>query len=382
MGKKQHYYQQFARMQRQGEHGTAAKDAMRLLAGIALICSGCFWFPIEWQLVGPQTWGDVAMAIGGGLFLVVGPPVLTSFLVPWSAAGQLLSNLKWRTVGQVVVLAASLYLLYHSFTILQAWWAARPMVAQTGLTTQQAVVGIIANILVPALLWAPVSSEELQYELRQHQLVERYKVQTAADIAILQKTLLQAQQKAAVGFANLTAGEREELAAVMHGLIAGIDQTQQEIAGNLQDAMGVAMQFPALADDADFSRLLATAHDAFTGRMVPVNAQALPVSQPSIMHQEAQRTVPRTPADGSTEGSATVRHGPQRTVDASTDGLEDAWETAQEAFGVRAWTRKELQDVLGIEKSKASDIIRRWRSAGVLIELTEPAYRYQFVERG
>ena len=48
--------------------------------------------------------------------------------------------------------------------------------------------------------------------MRQAHLVKRYELQTQADIAILRATLLRAQEKALLGFANLTLDEREELA--------------------------------------------------------------------------------------------------------------------------------------------------------------------------
>src|SRR5262245_18810168 len=226
-------YRSVVYAQRHGDNGTSAKDAMRGLAAIALIAAGFFWFPVCWTLVEPTTIGEICIAISSGLFLVVAPPVLTSFLVPWSPAGMLLQKINARTWGQLVVVAASSYLIYYSYIILNAWWGARPAVAESGLTTYQTIIGIIAYALVPALLWAPVSSEELAEHLKQAQLVRRYEVQTAADIAILQTTLLRAQQQAAVGFANLAAAERKELSDVLRGLVGGIDQTIQEIAGNL-----------------------------------------------------------------------------------------------------------------------------------------------------
>ena len=95
------------------------------------------------------------------------------------------------------------YLAYYSFQVQWSWWAAQRVVADSHLIWQQVLVGMIGYIIIPALLWTPVLSEELEEKLKQAQLVKRYELQTQADIAILQATLLRAQQQALVGFANL-----------------------------------------------------------------------------------------------------------------------------------------------------------------------------------
>ena len=154
-----------------------------------------------------------------------------------------------RTVGYPVVIGCALYLLYYSYQIQWSWWAAQPAVADTGLINQQMLIGIIGFIIIPALLWTPVSSDELVEQVRQAHLVKRYELQTQADIAILRATLLRAQEKALVGFANLTVDEREELAAVMRSLVGGIDRTLREVGQTVKTVSGVAMPFDGMLDD-------------------------------------------------------------------------------------------------------------------------------------
>ena len=189
------------------------------------------------------------VAIAFTAILVLAPPSLVSFLIPWSPAGMLLQKVNARTWAFPVIIGCALYLLYYAFQLQWAWWAAQPVVAETNLVYQQVLIGMIGFIIIPALLWTPVSSDELVEQVRQAHLVKRYELQTQADIAILRATLLRAQEKALIGFANLTVQEREELAAVMQSLVSGIDRTLKEIGQTVKTVSGVALPFDSILDD-------------------------------------------------------------------------------------------------------------------------------------
>jgi len=221
-----------------------SKTLLAILAIIAMVGSGAYWWGIQSALTSNKIVAAAFTAI-----LVLAPPSLISFLIPWSPAGMLLQKVNMRTVGYPVVIACALYLLYYSYQIQWSWWAAQPAVADTGLINQQMLIGIIGFIIIPALLWTPVSSDELVEQVRQAHLVKRYELQTQADIAILRATLLRAQEKALVGFANLTVDEREELAAVMRSLVGGIDRTLREVGQTVKTVSGVAMPFDGMLDD-------------------------------------------------------------------------------------------------------------------------------------
>ena len=169
---------------------------------------------------------------------------------------MLLQKINARTWGYLVVVACSLFLLYYSFQIQWSWWDAQAVVHNSGLVYQQVLIGIIGFIIIPALLWTPVTSEELVEQVRQAHLVKRYELQTQADIAILRSTLLRAQEKALLGFANLTLDEREELAGVMRGLVSGIDRTLQEVGQSVKTVSGATIPFEALEDNDDIRDVL------------------------------------------------------------------------------------------------------------------------------
>lgn len=228
-----------------------SKSLLTILAFIAMLGSAVYWWGVQNALTENRLIAASFTAI-----LVLAPPSLVSFLIPWSPGGMLLQKINARTWGYLVVVACALFLLYYSFQIQWSWWAAQPVVQNSNLVYQQVLIGIIGFIVIPALLWTPVTSEELVEQVRQAHLVKRYELQTQADIAILRATLLRAQEKALLGFAQLTLEEREELAGVMRGLVSGIDRTLQEMGASVKTVSGATIPFGALEDNDDIRDVL------------------------------------------------------------------------------------------------------------------------------
>jgi hypothetical protein len=221
-----------------------SKTLLALLAVIAMAGSAAYWWGVQSQLTDNRIVAAAYTAI-----LVLAPPSLVSFLIPWSPAGMLLQKVNMRTIGYAVVIGCALYLMYYSYWIQMSWWQAQPVVQEANLAGQQMLIGIIGFIIIPALLWTPVSSDELVEQVRQAHLVKRYELQTQADIAILRATLLRAQQLALKGFANLTIQERQELAGAMNGLMSSLDRTIREVGETVKTVSGVAMPFDGMLDD-------------------------------------------------------------------------------------------------------------------------------------
>lgn len=240
-----------------------SKNLLTLIAFIAMLGSAIYWWGVQSILT-----DNTIIAIAFTAILVLAPPSLTSFLIPWSPGGMLLQKINARTWGHLVVVACSLFLIYYSYQIQWSWWASQPVVANSGLVYQQVLIGIIGFIVIPALLWTPVTSEELVEQVRQAHLVKRYEIQTQADIAILRGTLLRAQQQALVGFANLTVAEREELAATMRGLVGSIDRTLEEIGQSVRTISGATVPFDALDDNEAIRDVLDYISDTLTGELV------------------------------------------------------------------------------------------------------------------
>ncbi|WP_322489380.1 hypothetical protein [Chloroflexus sp.] len=222
-----------------------AKDGMTILALLGMGGAAAYWWGVQSALTDHRL-----VAAAFTVLLTLAPPSLTSFLIPWSPAGMLLQKVNLRTWGYAIVIACSLFFLYYSGHIQYSWWAAQQVVADTQLILQQVIIGILGFIIIPALLWTPVTSEELVEQVRQAHLVKRYELQTEADIAILRSTLLRAQQKALIGFCNLTVQEKEELAGVMRGLVKNIDYELRRV-GESVDALAHSTRPFATLDDND-----------------------------------------------------------------------------------------------------------------------------------
>ncbi len=246
-----------------------AKTGLTILAVVAMVGSAAYWWGVQSQLTSHPV---VAMAFTA--ILVLAPPSLVSFLIPWSPAGMLLQKINARTWGYTVITAAALFVLYYSFDIQYAWWSTQTVVAQSGYVLPQVLVGIIGFVIIPALLWTPVTSDELVEQVRQAHLVKRYELQTQADIAILRNTLLRAQEKALIGFANLTVQEREELASVMRGLVRGIDGTMKEIASSVKSVSGATVPFSSLEDNEQIKGYLDFISEALTDTSLLPNSSA------------------------------------------------------------------------------------------------------------
>lgn len=246
-------YLEMVRGQRRKSGGFqfTAKTLLMILAVFAMIGSAVYWWGIQSVLT-----QNKVVAGAFTLIMVLAPPSLISFLIPWSPAGMLLQKINARTWGYMVIVFCAMVLVYYSFTIQYQWWLAQDVVRNSGIVLQQVLVGLIGFIFIPALLWTPISSEELVEQIRQAHLVRRYELQTQADIAILRNTLLRAQEKALIGFANLTVQEKEELASVMRGLVRGIDTTMKELASSVKTVSGTITPFSSLEDNDDIKGYL------------------------------------------------------------------------------------------------------------------------------
>ncbi|HSH82009.1 MAG TPA: hypothetical protein VLA19_26075 [Herpetosiphonaceae bacterium] len=280
---------------RPGGFQFSAKTMLAFLAVVAMVGSAAYWWGVQSELT-----SNTVVAMAFTAIMVLAPPSLVSFLIPWSPAGMLLQKINARTWGYTVITVAALFLLYYSYDIQYAWWLAQPVVAESGYVLPQVLVGIIGFVIIPALLWTPVTSDELVEQVRQAHLVKRYELQTQADIAILRNTLLRAQEKALIGFANLTVQEREELASVMRGLVRGIDGTMKEIAQSVKSVSGATVPFSSLEDNDQIKGYLDYISEALTdtsllpnsarnSERLPTQTQAAMPTRPTQAYAEERR---------------------------------------------------------------------------------------------
>src|ERR687893_1580048 len=123
---------------RRGGFQFTAKTGLAILAVIAMVGSAAYWWGVQRALT-----GNTIVAMAFTAILVLAPPSLVSFLIPWSPAGMLLQKINARTWGYTVILVCAMFLLYYSFDIHYAWWAAQDVVRESGYVLPQVLVGII-----------------------------------------------------------------------------------------------------------------------------------------------------------------------------------------------------------------------------------------------
>lgn len=227
---------------------STGKGWLRLCGTIAQLGAIAYWWQIETTLLPGTDWGSLLVAAGMTAILSLAPPALGSFLIPWSPAGMLLASIKARTWGQAVVLACTIFFGYVYLNIGVSFWSAQDVVANANMAWPQTWLGLVGFIMVPALLWTPVSDDELAATIKQDHLVRRYELQTKADIGILRAGLIRAQGLIERGWANLNEKEREELANALRGLIMGIDGTLAEIKESVRNVSGGEVHTPLLAE--------------------------------------------------------------------------------------------------------------------------------------
>lgn len=388
-----------------------SKNLLAILALVGMGASAVYWWGVQSQLTDNRV-----VALAYTAILVLAPPSLVSFLIPWSPGGMLLQKVNARTWGYAAVICASLYLIYYSYQLQTSWWSAQPVVRDSNLVYQQVLIGIIGFIIIPALLWTPVTSEELVEQVRQAHLVKRYELQTQADIAILRSTLLRAQEQALVGFANLTVDEREELAGVMRGLVEGIDRTLREVGESVHRVSGAMVPFEALADNDDVQEIL----DYIGGSLVAGNMRAIEAepdrsveSAPARPRQVEARSVELVPIARHNDSGAgpvvtvgdmastplaatrqtTVERrmspvatgdmtprsvGQDRTV--SDDRRDDDTVLLVKRKLSPGWTSKELADLLRRDQRTAQRRIERWIERGWIKKIEDGRYDVTITE--
>jgi hypothetical protein len=369
-------------------------NALRLIGLIGLVAAAIFWWPVQSDL---STNRPVALAYTIGL--VLASPALWSFVIPWSQGGMLLQRIQRQTIGFWIVGAAAAFFAYYSWRLQTAWWSAQPVTAESGMVGQQVAIGLLLYIVIPGLIWTPVSSDEFEAQVTQDRLVKRYDIQTKADIAILDATLLRAQQRAAIGFANLMPAEQQELAGVMEGLITGMDTTLQRIAGNLNETAETIygqhgkdlFSAPPFADDlaemldyisqsilkmgpAPASNVLSSGQPTIE---IAPESRAMVTTPATHVDSQAQTVNPRDGAPGRTvQGRAGPGVAPRGSRESEDREAWDLWERLDTSLGA-VFVAKDVMSLMRWQDvSAAQRLCKRWLDIGIIQNIPTRPGRY------
>ncbi len=269
---------QFRRMQR----ATVARSALDVIALVFLFSGFAFWSVAFWQLLSPPALLSLLSIQAAVLALAfsLAAPLLLSMLVPTTPAGQLLQKTQWATVGFYVILGAAIYLVYQAEQLIELWLYAQPAVAEAGFERRLAIVLVISFVIVPALAWVQLTPERFLAQIQQAHQVRKLEMMQRGEIAIVRGRLIWAEQKAAVGFANLLPAEQREVIDTLHGLFRGITDQQRAIARTLE--IGADLE-RTMMGDADLAEHFDYVAEALTSQTVEPAALPAPQSE-SVRH--------------------------------------------------------------------------------------------------
>jgi len=222
----------------------SASTLLLIISIVGMASAGVYWGVVQYSLT-----GNWPIAITTAIVLVVSPPALLSFLLPRSAGSLLLERAHIRGWGCGVALLCGTFFLWYVVDVQYRWWSRQPAAADAGVMLHQVGIWIIGGVIIPGVVLAQTTREELLEEAHQEQVVQHYRLQAQADIAYLRAQLLRARQLTLKGFANLVAEEREELASALVELVRGIDGTLDEYSQSLRAVSETMLPFEGLADN-------------------------------------------------------------------------------------------------------------------------------------
>src|SRR6266508_4925222 len=245
--------QHYRRMQR----ATVARSALDVIALVFLFSGFAFWSVAFWQLLSPPALLSLLSIQAAVLALAfsLAAPLLLSMLVPTTPAGQLLQKTQWATIGFYVILAAAIYLVYQAEQLIELWLYAQPAVAEAGFERRLAIVLVISFVIVPALAWVQLTPERWVQSVQQAHAVKKLEMQQRSELAIIKASLLRAETLAAVGWANLLPGEKDEVLGTLRGLLMGSADSMRAVVKTLglsADLERSIMDDDEIADHLDY----------------------------------------------------------------------------------------------------------------------------------
>lgn len=384
---------------------TVARSALDVIAMVFIGCAFCFWGVVFWQLLtppAPLSLGTVSVLVLTVVYSLAAP-LLLSMLVPTTPAGQMLQKTQWATVGFPVIVAAALFLCWQGYTLISAWFSAQgqierttglPILVATNQVTPMAISLTIAFILIPALAWIQVSPQMWMQQIQQAHQVKKLEMQQRGELAIIKASILSAERKALLGWANLLPLEQQEVMQTIRGLIMAQSDTQRDIVRTL--GLGAELERDIMddreiADRMDYVAQRINVLPDVVSREAPeqeiVRMRDLPPPESQrVIDQAFDRAIGPS---GRAEAAPVTYTETHQSRDAGRVAVrqgnaphDEAYTLAYDQLSGGAWTVRELAELLDVAESTARDIRIRWTHAGLVSGQGLPNGRYSFTERG
>jgi hypothetical protein len=190
-------------------------------------------------------------------------------------------------------------------------------------------------------------------------------------------TLLKAEQRALVGYANLLPQEKEEVFHTIRGLILGINDQQRAISRTL----GISAELERdMMGDADIA-------DALDSVKLALDQSEIRAPDALAARQEETRALVHSPAHANGSSERAERAPAAYTEPHKNDTMPHraASYPHQEEYTIAhrelpgAWTVKDLARGLSIEEPTARQRKAAWEAAGLVSSRGLSTGRYQFI---
>lgn len=372
------------------------------LGWIALAClagSFAFWATLFFDLLAPaRLWSPqmIQVLLNTVVFALV-LPLFWSMLLPSSPAGRLLQKQQWATPGYAAVVAAALFLTYHSGRWLFTWQSVQPNVRDAGEAAMLTGTSLIGTVLLPALAWCVTTPEQWVAQIEQARHVRRLEHAMRMEEAAMRASYARAVALLNAGISNLTIEQRRELGGILGGFARAQQQALYAIGQSWKEMYGVESLMGGTPDPQIVEQytqvvsLLAEGGNAMDETAILATLPA-PVdradeetreyiARSNDRHQYAAEPArraptvrPGAPAHRPTSGPPVGDRATGRPGDRpSHDAYLAAYATLR-----GAWKRSELEQALSISKTQALTYIQAWLASGDIIKVDEPRDHYTF----
>ncbi len=355
--------------------------AMSVLDYVALFCLGAsflFWSVLYFTLIAPplpQIAPQTFVALALTVMSTVISPALWSILVPTTPAGQLLQKTQFGTVGFWVILGAALYLTWYANQWIGLYWFNQAIIHENNLDGTLTIFCLIGFVLVPSLAWTVVTPE--RWLLQIHQAREVRKIERMMQLEDLSYKAMIARTRAILN-AELAGSAVSRIPELAGLLMASEKLTHQAL---YQVAQGYSAMYNAeLRLGLESEPEIEERYRSTVNYLVQAHNETpeLPLAPLAVLEQSD--TIPK--ADHAAGQRAVVAVGDQSPLSGLSTPARQNYIAARNVLGDGAWMRRDLETALSCQHSEASERIREWKAAGLVVDVSDPKWHYRFTERG
>jgi hypothetical protein len=359
-------------------------SAMSVLDWIALFCLGAsllFWGVLYFTLIAPplpqlapQTFVALALTMMSALII----PLFWSILVPTTPAGQLLQKTQWGTIGFWVILGAALYMTWYARQWIGLWWFNQTIIRENNLDGPVTIFCLIGFVLVPSLAWTVVTPE--RWLLQIHQAREVRKIERMMQLEDLSYKAMIARTRAILN-AELAGSAISRIPELAGLLMASEKLTRQAL---YQVAQGYSAMYNAelrlgLEHEPDLEeRYRTTVNELVQAHNETPELPEAPVL--SAAPPENAVAHAGVPAIGSRSAQDVEPVGAQSPLSRLSTPARQNYIAARNVLGDGAWMRRDIEKALTCQHSEASERIKEWKQAGLVVDVNDPKWHYRFTE--